>query len=398
MLAPSLAIDVRDILPSQETLEDMARRRYQMPSVHKTDGKRPQWYVRYMVDVIVGPGITARREVTKYLGSCKEVGKREAEKLRDAILNTVNRPDVVIPSQVPFSHILKAYRESFIPGTKPNTQATYESAISRHIEPYFKDMRLCDIRKETVQAWIHSKRELSPERRRLLLRVMSSIWEQATDWEYTSGRNPTAKIKVADDGAGRRRDTRSLTVDEVRRLFATVDATHWTDLQVMVRIGFYCGLRAGEILALRWRDVRDGAIRVERSQSQGTREMVSPKSKSGRRPVPLPPDVRLPVRPAHAKETDTIWSISYQSIKHRFSELGKMAGLEWFGFGFHTLRHTYATLMEATGVALKDSMGHATESMSQAYVSRSFAETAKAQMRVAELVIGVQSSRGVTAQ
>ncbi len=166
---------------------------------------------------------------------------------------------------------------------------------------------------------------------------MSSVWGQATDWEYPQSCNPAKGIQVADDGAGRRRNTRALTLDEIRRLLAAADACHWTDLQQMIRIGIFCGLRIGEILALRWSDVQGGVLRVVRSQSQGCRTMVAPKSRAG-------------------------WRVSY------------------------------ATRMDSAGASLRESMGHGTEQMSQSYVTRTMADTAAAQDRIAVLIIGEQLS------
>lgn len=81
----------------------MARRRYQHPKVHLTKAKRPQWYFRARVDVLTDARQMERREKAYPLGFKDEIGKREAEKLRDIILSeAINRPQLIIQSQVKF--------------------------------------------------------------------------------------------------------------------------------------------------------------------------------------------------------------------------------------------------------------------------------------------------------
>ena len=78
----------------------------------KTNSKRPEWYFRARIDVLVGPGQTARKEKPFYLGYVDEMGKRDAEKARNTVLEqSINRPALLIQSQVKFSQVLA------VPGT-----------------------------------------------------------------------------------------------------------------------------------------------------------------------------------------------------------------------------------------------------------------------------------------
>jgi len=56
-----------------------------------------------------------------------------------------------------------------------------------------------------------------------------------------------------------------------------------------VATAFFAGLRRGELLALRWEDVdlAAGVLRVERSYDPKARQYVAPKSRAGRRVVPI---------------------------------------------------------------------------------------------------------------
>src|SRR5438045_1750763 len=112
-MSPALSVNVKAILPTQEELAAMARRRYQHPEVQQSeskDKKKRYWYFRARIDVIEGPGRIGRQERIYKLGLCSEVGKREADTKRDAILQqAINRPDVLLNSQVKFGVVIDAY-------------------------------------------------------------------------------------------------------------------------------------------------------------------------------------------------------------------------------------------------------------------------------------------------
>ena len=114
----------------------MARRRYQHPKVHATEAKRAQWYFRARVDVLTDSNVVGRREKTYYLGFCDELGKREAEKQRDAILSeAINKPQLMIQSQVKFKDVVGAYKRAHIPTLRANSQRGYEHVIDKWILP-----------------------------------------------------------------------------------------------------------------------------------------------------------------------------------------------------------------------------------------------------------------------
>ena len=71
----------------------MPRQRYQMPTVMKTTGKKPQWYIRPWVDMLTNEGKLNRQPKRIYLGPVAEMGKRQAQAKRNEIMATINRAD-----------------------------------------------------------------------------------------------------------------------------------------------------------------------------------------------------------------------------------------------------------------------------------------------------------------
>src|SRR5438094_6287895 len=80
----------------------MARREHQMPKVLRQEGPRPYWYVRYRVKVLVGKNQIKRQEKWHRLGYCHEMSKREANRLRDRIMQQINREVYTLQSQIEF--------------------------------------------------------------------------------------------------------------------------------------------------------------------------------------------------------------------------------------------------------------------------------------------------------
>lgn len=132
----------------------------------------------------------------------------------------------------------------------------------------------------------------------------------------------------------------------------------------------FTGLRRGELVALRWRDVdfERSVIRVQASYANG--QLTSPKSGKGRS-VPMVPDVAacldgLSRREHFTADDDLVFPgqvgdyLDASALRRRFIAAQKCAGLR--AIRFHDLRHTFGTLAVRGAesiVELQAWMGHA---------------------------------------
>jgi integrase len=132
----------------------------------------------------------------------------------------------------------------------------------------------------------------------------------------------------------------------------------------------YAGPRRGELLALRWEDIDldRGVIRVERGWDAKEGVLESPKSRAGRRTVPVTPILREHLL-THALATGRRSGLVFgrtATTPFNPSALGQRAKRAWADAGLspitlHEARHTFASLMIAAGVhakALSVYMGH----------------------------------------
>ncbi len=136
-----------------------------------------------------------------------------------------------------------------------------------------------------------------------------------------------------------------------------------------VRVAAYAGLRQGELLALRWRDIdwAGSAITVSRALSVG----IEGETKSGRiRRVPMADQTtaaldRLSRRGDFTSPDDLVFcsaigrSLNGSALRRRFKRARDAAGMR--PLRWHDLRHSFGSLLVAGGidiVSVKDAMGH----------------------------------------
>jgi integrase len=148
----------------------------------------------------------------------------------------------------------------------------------------------------------------------------------------------------------------------------------------LVRMAAYAGLRRGELVALRWRDVDFGGQKlIVRRALSGETEVRSTKSRRARE-VPLPDQAaaalqRLRLRGEFTGPDDYVFANRFgrrldpSALRRRYERARDATGLD--PLRFHDLRHTYGSLLVAGGMDLpsvKAAMGHARISTTERYL------------------------------
>lgn len=244
---------------------------------------------------------------------------------------------------------------------KPSVVRGYEQALRDRVLPDLGALRLGDVHRRDVQTLVGRMQAagLGPSTIRNALMPLRAIYRDRAD---DCPVNPTAGVRLP---AVRGRRERIADPAEAAALLAALDGADGA----LFATAMYAGLRLGELRALLWADVdlAAGLIRVERSWDPQAGP-VEPKSRAGRRRVPVAPVLRdalvehrmgsagdglvfgrAPGRPFNAS-----------TVVARAHRAWEAAGLD--PIGLHECRHTFASLMIHAGVnakALSTYLGHA---------------------------------------
>jgi integrase len=336
--------------------------------VFKVERKRgPAWYAKYrlpdgrQVQKKVGPAWTERgRPANGYFT------KRLAEEWLRSTLDEARRG--TLPGMVRTGATFADAAAEWLRyvehdrGRKPSTVASYRSIVRSELLPHFGEMALESVTPPVIEAWQGSMTQAASTRSKALV-LMHGIFQRARKvWSLAA--NPVADVEKPP--LTRSGDLQVFSPEEVWALIRAAGSEQ--DATLFLAAAF-TGLRMGELLALRWRDVdfAGSAVRVRASYYAG--HLTTPKS--GRvRAVPLAPDVskalaQLSRRRDWVGDDDLVFAgdagsyLDGSALRRRYKASLAVAGLR--SLRFHDLRHTFGTRMIAKADIrrVQEWMGHA---------------------------------------
>jgi integrase len=219
-------------------------------------------------------------------------------------------------------------------------------------------------------------RPLAPTTRRYIHVILKSALARAVEQQILA-RNPADALRLP---KVEHQEITTLTIEESGRLLKSIRQMH---LYWPVLLGLTCGMRRGEILALRWKDLDldRGVVSVVQSLEQTDEGLRFKDSKTGRgRAITLPAFVIEELRRLKVKQAESLLRLGIRqsgetlvccredgepkqprSITQEFAVL--MRGLDLPRVRFHDLRHSHATQPLAGGVHPKiaqERLGHST--------------------------------------
>lgn len=250
------------------------------------------------------------------------------------------------------------------PSWAETTGARNRSILDAHVLPRWGTMRLADVHHEDVQEWVNSLRKagMAGGTVRKVHGVLNGVLKAAIKSKRLAV-NPAADVELPRQDMKRRRYLAGVEVE------ALVHAA--ADRAVMVEVLAFCGLRIGELAALKvgMVDVDRRRLRIEESVTEVNGALVWSEPKDHqRRTVPWPKFLDDAIRVAvKGKARDELLfpapgggALRVRNMRRDwFDAAATAAGVG--GLTPHELRHTAASLAVSAGasvLALQRMLGH----------------------------------------
>ncbi len=242
---------------------------------------------------------------------------------------------------------------------KPSTKKTARYALASQLLPVFGSKPLDRISEARIGRWFDRFSRTAPGNANHVLGRLRQILNFAVACGHIE-RNPAAGIAFN----RRPKLTRFLSTEELGRLHAALDAQTCKDKRPqadIIRLLLLTGCRKGEIMGLRWSEVRDGMLALA-------------DAKTGPRTVPLSTQARAILDRQLGTGSPFVFPSPRNPARPRCSTLGLWdrirheAGIE--DCRLHDLRHTMASHAVMNGVpvpVVSRLLGHADVQMTLRY-------------------------------
>jgi integrase len=334
------------------------------------------------------PATGKRRVATTTVRGSRKDAERELRRL----LRTLDTGEHIDPNRITVKEWLASWLSAVRQEIAPKSFERYDEIVQNHLIPAFGNLQLSKLAPLHIQnvysAWaVDGRRDrkggpLSPQTRRHFHRILSAALSRAVEQQLIA-RNPCDVFKKRLPKVERREMT-ALNAEQSQQL---LEELHHTRVYWPALIALTTGMRRGEILALRWRnvDLDRGNIRVVESleQTKGGLRAKAPKSEKARA-ITLPAFATDELRQLKRDQAEELLRLGVRqngntlvcaradgapmqprSLTHEFTRLvSRMTDIP--RVRFHDLRHSHATQLLLAGVHPKvaqERLGHATISV-----------------------------------
>ncbi len=310
------------------------------------------------------------QKVPRIRKSKKSWTKRDAEKWERDTLVELRLGSYGRRKEVPK---LSEFKQEFMDNysrvnNEPSEVKSKETHFRKHLLPELGKMRLDEIGVRDLERFkrIKQDEEYNPTTINKILQTLRKTLNVAQEWEIIDRVPKFKKLKEPEPVFD------FLEFWEADSLIASAEK-EW---RAMIVIALKCGMRPGELHALRWDDIdfnrTTPLVHVRRSISREGR--IGPPKNSRSRVLPLCDDA-VEALIAH-KHKNGIWVFCDENggplrdnkCKHPLKRACNEAGLRQISW--YTMRHTFASHLVMRGapiVTVQELMGHATIQMTMRY-------------------------------
>ena len=313
--------------------------------------------------VVIGYNEKGNPKTKSVLAHTKTECLEKLEKLKEECGRTAEK----LKPNMPFGDWLDFWYQYFTsPKLRPTTKESYESRIYGHIIPSIGEIPLNKLTQNDLQQF-YATLKRSGRRKNIeqfgtgvsdrMVRSCHTTCRSALEKAVIEGlitRNPSIGCKLPPKKNG---EMKIMSQAEIVRL---LNQAYEEGYYEMFLLELTTGMRRGEILGLKWRDldIESGELRICRQQT--TKGISIPKTKNSIRTILLPPDM-LEIMQKMKNESNSEWIFpspvkkgeprNPTAITKRFKIMLERAHCKHIRF--HDLRHTFATMALENGIDIK---------------------------------------------
>lgn len=310
----------------------------------------------------------------------KNLSIEDIEKIKAIKEMLLNEKSDLKEDGVTIDRFVKEYTEY----VKSNLSYSYVVSVElafKHLTKFFSGAAMLkSIQLREVEKFMDHIRKSAPDGYRVYYRTLKAAFNKAIDWGYI-GENYFRKYKLPKK---QRNKPEYITEDELNRILSRLDSkankigcnkSKRRSLLLIADIvltAFYSGMRLGELLSLRWENVRLEKMTITVGDYKFTTK--------GRKQRTIPMCDKLAKcleRRALCKNVNDEFvfgisskcSLTKDYVSKTFKEICRIEKIDE-RIKFHSLRHSFASYLAQRGVSpyqLKELLGHSSITISEIY-------------------------------
>ncbi|WP_413790609.1 tyrosine-type recombinase/integrase [Bacillus thuringiensis] len=336
----------------------------------KKDKKTGKYF--YIVDIGIDP-LTGKRKQKK---KREFTSKKEAENALTMLLSEVHTGTYVEPSKLSYGEYLQDWFNTKKHSVGIQTAKVLKGYLNSRIIPSLGNIKLAKLTSLHMQNYVNSLRDDGLKRGTIekIIKIIRNSLEHAIDLELIT-KNVAAKTKLP------KADKEELTVWNEYEVQLFLRVAQDSRYAIVFHMALVAGMRQGELLGLRWKDVdlEKGHLTISQTLSHdGKTFLLGGKTKSSLRKILLPASTIAKLKKHRAvvlkeklsqgeeyQDNDLVMCtpsgtpINPANVRRSLNALIQKAAVP--KIRFHDLRHTHATLLLAKGVNVKvisERLGH----------------------------------------
>lgn len=246
----------------------------------KKDKKTGKYF--YIVDIGIDP-LTGKRKQKKKRGF---ITKKEAENDLTKLLSEVHTGIYVEPSKLSYGEYLQDWFNTKKHSVGIQTAKVLKGYLNSRIIPSLGNIKLAKLTSLHMQNYVNSLRDEGLKRGTIekIIKIIRNSLEHAIDLELIT-KNVAAKTKLP------KGDKEELIVWNEHEVQSFLKAVQDSRYSIVFHIALVTGMRQGELLGLRWKDVdlEKGHLAISQTLSHdGKTFLLGGKTKSSLRKILLP--------------------------------------------------------------------------------------------------------------